>query len=450
MKIKSLKFINHPSLGDLTLDFTIGKNQVADTVIFAGENGCCKTITLQSICKILENHSMFKFKIVTQNDGSDVEFDGVKTNNQFYRMIYGKNPNFSFNSHLVFIDAGFINNSSPVGTFSVTEPINGYPYKSPISNNPEDINNLIANLGIIDNNEAYQDFLMAAPDEKVEDLREKNSKNRMAKFSRAFKKIFSDLKYINVRQNSNGHYFINFAKNKKTFSIVSLSSGEKQIVYRSTFLLNGIDAIKNKDTFVFVDEPEISLHPKWQRKIVNFYQSMFSDDKKHDQFAQMFFATHSENVVKAALKDPKCLVIIMKREKDGSIKAIHCDKNSFYLPSLLSSEVNYFAFDLITVDYHINLFSYLQDILKDKGICNDKICSVDDYIADTSIYKQYSKDNKLESSYSNNEGKHEVKTLCTYIRNAIDHPESYPGVVFNESTLRLSIEILQKVIKELK
>ena len=44
MKIKSIEFKNHKILGDLKLDFTLEDERVADTIIFAGENGTGKNM----------------------------------------------------------------------------------------------------------------------------------------------------------------------------------------------------------------------------------------------------------------------------------------------------------------------------------------------------------------------------------------------------------------------
>lgn len=73
-----------------------------------------------------------------------------------------------------------------------------------------------------------------------------------------------DLKYSRV-ENMDGHKAILFEKNGKLIQIDALSSGEKQIVYRGCFLLKDANAMNG--AFVFIDEPEISLHPKWQMKV---------------------------------------------------------------------------------------------------------------------------------------------------------------------------------------
>lgn len=75
---------------------------------------------------------------------------------------------------------------------------------------------------------------------------------------------FDDLRYDRI-ENRDGHKEIVFRKCGKEIPIDALSSGEKQVVYRGCFLLKDANAIRG--AFVFIDEPEISLHPLWQQKV---------------------------------------------------------------------------------------------------------------------------------------------------------------------------------------
>ena len=57
------------------------------------------------------------------------------------------------------------------------------------------------------------------------------------------------------------------------------------------------------DSIIIVDEPEISMHPRWQRKIFSFYSDLFKTET--EQKSQIFFATHSEYVLKDAMDNCK-------------------------------------------------------------------------------------------------------------------------------------------------
>jgi ABC-type glutathione transport system ATPase component len=62
-----------------------------------------------------------------------------------------------------------------------------------------------------------------------------------------------------------------------------LSSGEKQLL----LLLCTAISSRNSVSTIIIDEPELSLNPKWQRQLVNGILSLMEDD------SQLIMATHS-------------------------------------------------------------------------------------------------------------------------------------------------------------
>ena len=116
---------------------------------------------------------------------------------------------------------------------------------------------------------------------------------RIRRFSRAFAQMFPNMRLQRVaveKEQKN----VMFSKFGKEFSIDQLSSGEKQIVFRGCFLLKDVNATRG--ALVLIDEPEISLHPKWQMKILDYYKRIFTD-ADGNQTSQMFVVTHSPFVV---------------------------------------------------------------------------------------------------------------------------------------------------------
>ena len=184
---------------------------------------------------------------------------------------------------------------------------------------------------------------------------------------------------------------------------------------------------------VLIDEPELSMHPKWQEKIFAYYRGLFSQNNA--QTVQMIFATHSENVVRAALKDPDNVLVIILNNDDGIVKA---DKiHDRVLPTIIAAEVNYLAFDIKSIDYHIALYGDLQS-----QTGKTRIVDMDSYIE---IQPEY---NNLMHEKDDNTSYGHYKTLPTYIRNAIDHPDS--GRVYTEEDLEKSIVLLRGICKRLR
>jgi recombinational DNA repair ATPase RecF len=60
MRIKKVKWNNHPILGNLELDFSKGAGQIYENILFAGENGTGKTSILESMSTFL-NKGSFEF-----------------------------------------------------------------------------------------------------------------------------------------------------------------------------------------------------------------------------------------------------------------------------------------------------------------------------------------------------------------------------------------------------
>ena len=77
-------------------------------------------------------------------------------------------------------------------------------------------------------------------------------------------------------------------KNKQghNFDINGLSSGEKQLFIR----LLSLQMMSVNNSIILVDEPEVSLHPTWQQKIVKVFQSIGENN-------QIIFATHSPHIL---------------------------------------------------------------------------------------------------------------------------------------------------------
>lgn len=140
-----------------------------------------------------------------------------------------------------------------------------------------------------------------------------------------------------------------FTKHKKDITIDVLSTGEKQIVYRGIYLLRNVGKLDG--AAIMIDEPELSMHPKWQKRILKYFKDLFTADDG-SQKTQLFFATHSEYVIGEALKDPNNTLVIVLRDNNGTIEKNEV-RTPFVLPTITASEINYVAFNVFSIDYHI-------------------------------------------------------------------------------------------------
>ena len=462
--ITRIKWKNHNILGNLELDFTKEDGTAYNTIVIAGENGTGKTTICDTLAMFLSGR------------GAITPFDCIEyiVNDNKVFIYYDE----SINMH----DAGFhkrklqdisqetiinqckaVNYEQMMGdqldirSYGViySKARSGFATKQVKSTTTMQLDNDKSSIDdeedftkikqlIIDISEQDHSEYFALAKEKrgknEEDFESFEKNSRVYRFENAFNKFFDNIKFDGVDEQNSEEKRIIFKKYNKRISIDELSTGEKQIVFRGAYLL------KNQKIFnggvVLIDEPELSMHPLWQEKILNYYRNLFKTEDK--QNVQMIIATHSEYVIKSALEDKENVLVIALKNDNGKIKG-HPVVTPAALSTITLAETNYNTFNIVSTDYHIQLYGYLQEIT---GISSISGC--DEYIE--KYINENNKDKSLyikPTSYKNKDGHvTNYKTLSTLIRNAIDHPDN--GNKFNDKDLRASIELLIEIIKFIK
>ncbi len=321
-KIRKITFIDHPVLGNLTLDFCDVNGNAVDTVIFAGENGSGKSTILSTIYSVTSMESVYsKYELILEleTEIGIITYTIKKTESNswisnfskpYSKKLLGIFSDVDINFHSRFINSV---TSQNVDVKSESRRSN--------TNLPEEINQLLIDVQALDDSA----FVRAYDTAKINNQDTNNLvfSRRMTRFKNAFSKMFDNMVYDRI-ENQNGHKSILFKKNGKEFPIESLSSGEKQIVYRGCFLLKDANALNG--AFVFIDEPEISLHPNWQNKIMDYYKGIFTDENGN-QTSQIFAVTHSPFVIhNENRRNDK--VIVIERDVQGNI--VVKDKPEYY------------------------------------------------------------------------------------------------------------------------
>lgn len=132
--------------------------------------------------------------------------------------------------------------------------------------------------------------------------------------------IFSELD-LNIEFDSLSRdekiYFVNKVGEK--FTLDEVSTGEKTLLTKVLYLF-----MKNyRDKVILIDEPELSLHPTWQNKILNIYEQ-FAEEFN----CQIILATHSPHIIGSV--KPDCLKIL-ERNNDNTISVINNIEYSYGL-----------------------------------------------------------------------------------------------------------------------
>ncbi len=115
-----------------------------------------------------------------------------------------------------------------------------------------------------------------------------NIKKQQERFLEIIDNLFKDTdKKINRKKNE-----IVFVSGTDEITAYQLSSGEKQILV----ILLTVLVQDNKPSIIFMDEPEISLHFDWQKKLIGYI-------KEINPNTQIILATHSPAVIMEGWRD---------------------------------------------------------------------------------------------------------------------------------------------------
>lgn len=349
-KIRSIQFIDHPVLGNLSLNFCDKTGNPVDTVILAGENGTGKSTILHEMYNFLSGPGKFDIKMEMEITNGEKEkykihyqakvINGTKT----FRVGIGKyvenklaktisRDELALKGIYSDVEIGFKGTQIYTVSSLQLDAFKGNRISS--SSLPNEVKQLLIDIQALDD-AAIAQAVQANPTARYCELQ---MPRRMERFTNAFGRMFDDLSYSRI-DNVGGHKEIYFRKKGKEISIDDLSSGEKQIVYRGCFLLRDRNAMNG--AFVFIDEPEISLHPKWQMKIMDYYKGIFSD-AEGKQTSQIFVVTHSPFIIhNENRRNDK--VIVLARDSAGNI--IVKDRPEYYNFTSEEAVQDAFAIDM--------------------------------------------------------------------------------------------------------
>ena len=391
MKLSEIQFVNHPILHNLHIDFTNNDGDVYTNIILVGENGVGKTTLLKEISNY--NNSIYIQKLGDKSTlfiPHDIKYHEIL---KFITNGVTGTLNMSYGTTAPSINEllGEINSIDDDNNENITDEIFKQYVKNPTADS------ISINLDNIRINSAMNKDI---------------GLNDLLSYSLAISGI----------SNTNPEIKQKYIDNN--------SSGEQEIILR----LKYIQFYLSQDTdIIIIDEPENSLHPRWQLKILEILQNSVFQNQKNKKEKQFFIATHSENVLKSVFNKNDTLILRLFKD-NNVIKVQRISNLDRVLPMISFPEIQFLVFGIATTDYHNQLYGELQNIL------NKNVKDTDNYISSSNHFtaQLQKSSNFLSSNYS---------TLPTYIRNAIHHPDSQHN--FNENELNLSITLLRAILKDL-
>jgi len=107
------------------------------------------------------------------------------------------------------------------------------------------------------------------------------------------------------------YYTAKKSKDKNIFTIDELSTGEKTLLSKVLYLY--FEGYKNK--VILIDEPELSLHPSWQNKVLKIYEKFAKQNN-----CQIIIATHSPHIITSAENK---YIRFLEKDDEGNVTAMN-------------------------------------------------------------------------------------------------------------------------------
>ena len=322
MKIEKVHIKNIRGIKDLELSFK-KDDKILNLIVLAGVNGSGKTTILESIENFFNNKNVNYEEPKKSNVDLDIFFEKFEkknieeaekssnnykqplwnffnalqsyqyekyNNNGLYQNLIAKR--FENPPKIIYVPAE--NKFEEIQTYSTTLS-KEYKFINIVNSNViRDIPSYIATkrnyLATIE-----EDLTMKEVTNKV--VNEINSIFNILELDAKLKGFSKDEKTLPIFENSAG----------EKFDINNLSSGEKQLFLRTL----SIKMLEPNNSIILIDEPELSLHPKWQQRIIEVYRKIGENN-------QIIVATHSPHILGSVSNEN---IFILYRNENGKIEA---------------------------------------------------------------------------------------------------------------------------------
>ncbi len=240
-----------------------------------------------------------------------------------------------------------------------------------------------------------------------------------------------DISFIDGKAPFNNAYLTK--KENLDLPVKYLGSGVEMII--SLLFLETMASFSEGKLVILIDEPELHLHPSLQYKLADYLEDI---SKTH----QVIISTHSPIFFKNSFNKDNVQFLVAKSEY-GESKFTKSEDFGLFPWSPSWGEINYFAFNYPTIEFHDELYGYLQELSE-----KYKQDEFEDWLRNQGI----SKDKEWIKEINGNPQKREKVTLPTFIRNKVHHPENKTmrDAKFTEDELKRSINVMIDLIKKIK
>ena len=321
MKIKKVLISNYKNLKNLKMNFE-KNDEILDLIVLTGSNGSGKTRILECVLSCFENYINSNYQEnknrldISFQENEKKCFEGNFDLGMFFKILNSYNwkkaepfilgddskkddffekekilsDNLKIFPKIIYVPTEI--NFQKMNTASTTL-VQEYNFINIVNTNLiKDIPSYIATKMI--------SAMLKNKNEKVGDVQKKvfNEINEI------FENLSIDVKVEDISQDGrNITLFTNSSGDE--FDINELSSGEKQLFLRTL----AIKMLNPENSIILIDEPELSLHPKWQQRIVDVYRKIGKNN-------QIIIATHSPHILGSVKKEN---IMLLDKDDEGKI-----------------------------------------------------------------------------------------------------------------------------------
>ena len=314
MKIKNLYIENKKRLKNLSISFE-NNSEILDTVVLTGINGTGKTTVLEAIYDYFEDFENYKKKM-------DIKLD-------LEEEIIREKSGLSQEMYLTYLTDFVYRQKKYRSLLKTGEHVGNLTVESIIKNKipriiylPAEINfrnvkfdflpmyklgflNIINSTAISDIPHYIQMRIINAANKESEKKLGNVRDEVIAEINGIFDILDMDTRLIGMSTETTEILPIFTNSSGDEFDINELSSGEKQLFLRTL----AIKMLNPENSIILIDEPELSLHPKWQQRIVDVY-------KKIGKNNQIIIATHSPHILGSVKKEN---IMLLDKDDEGKI-----------------------------------------------------------------------------------------------------------------------------------
>ena len=219
---------------------------------------------------------------------------------------------------------------------------------------------------------------------------------------------------------------------REGFKLEELSSGQQEVLMK----LKELKQTQAATDYVLLDEPEASLHPIWQLKIVQLCRELLTDS--NENAPQLFIATHSEKILESLINEEDTLIVRLFRN-NGVIKSETINQMDLRLPKTTFAELDYVVFNIDSFEYCSQLYDLIEWKTGDGERLIDKRIRSSEFYNEKIHYKEWFNE-KYQNVTSHN--------IATYCRNYFHHPKDREKPTLEQ--LHEAIELLRNVVLNLE